>query len=601
MSKRRNVQFVRDEPSFIRQFKEKIGYKEGPTVDTKRQKLEFNNSDDDDSPEKEDEKPVVVVLQSGDLTAEEVEKLQKIQEDEEAISDKKIKFKKPVRKGDNAEEAESVEKTKETQGKGKQKKEKKKKDKPNFSPSYGTPVQMDKVHDPPVMPVRIAYTNLMDMKKDLTHLPPKRITVKNSEDAVVLGLSSKTEEVYVKVSFSATTGLQANVSVFQIPALWFARDIEMVRLKIFLKELGEKTLCAAVTETDLQPLAQIKITDKKYFRHITYVYENGKLCSYSRVRATTCSLLVNTAEATCKDCLLVKKTLYKKKSRQEARCQEAIRPNDPLQGIPYDKLKEAFKEIRKDKSRLEKDVAQFQEHLKQECMDIDLDISDSLKEINCLDIAEPLQHLFWEEQKKAFAAEGHGHRWHPVILRFAILLHIESKAVYETLTKTGLLKLPGSSTLREYTHVHEASSGFQPEIAEELTKATVKLELNQRFVTLLHDKMSIKADLVIDKRSGKLVGFVNKDMWQFDFIYMPHKLATQALVFYVVGINSHLNMSIGFFGTWSTTADVLYPLFWQAVGVIEGCGLKAIVSTCNKAPPNQRFQQLHCDADEICY
>ncbi|XP_025115061.1 uncharacterized protein KIAA1143 homolog [Pomacea canaliculata] len=130
MSKRRNVQFVRDEPSFIRQFKEKIGYKEGPTVDTKRQKLEFNNSDDDDSPEKEDEKPVVVVLQSGDLTAEEVEKLQKIQEDEEAISDKKIKFKKPVRKGDNAEEAESVEKTKETQGKGKQKKEKKKKDKP---------------------------------------------------------------------------------------------------------------------------------------------------------------------------------------------------------------------------------------------------------------------------------------------------------------------------------------------------------------------------------------------------------------------------------------------------------------------------------------
>lgn len=46
-----------------------------------RQKLEFNNSDDDDdSPEKEDEKPVVVVLQSGDLTAEEVEKLQKIQE-----------------------------------------------------------------------------------------------------------------------------------------------------------------------------------------------------------------------------------------------------------------------------------------------------------------------------------------------------------------------------------------------------------------------------------------------------------------------------------------------------------------------------------------
>ncbi|XP_025107650.1 uncharacterized protein LOC112572277 [Pomacea canaliculata] len=267
-----------------------------------------------------------------------------------------------------------------------------------------------KVREPPAVPIRIAYTSFMDMKKDLTHLPPEWIIMKNSEDAVVLGLlSSKSEEVYVKVSFSAKTGLQANVSVFQIPAPWFARDIEMVRLKIFLKELGEKTLCTAVTETDLQPLAEIEITDKKYFRHITNIYENGKLCSHSCVRATTCSLLVSGAEATCKDCLLVKKTLYEKKSRQEARCQEAIRPNDSLQGIPYDKLKEAFKQVRKDKSRLEKDVAQFLEHLKQEYMDIDPESSDSLKTFNCFDMGEPLQQLFREEQKKAFAAEHHGH------------------------------------------------------------------------------------------------------------------------------------------------------------------------------------------------
>lgn len=104
------------------------------------------------------------------------------------------------------------------------------------------------------MPVCIAYINFTDMKKDLTGLPPEWNIMKNSEDAVVLGLlSSKTEEVYVKMSFSATTGLQANVSVFQMPAPWFARDSEMVRLKIFFKELGEKTLCTAVTETDPQP------------------------------------------------------------------------------------------------------------------------------------------------------------------------------------------------------------------------------------------------------------------------------------------------------------------------------------------------------------
>lgn len=74
----------------------------------------------------------------------------------------------------------------------------------------------------------------MEMKKDLTCLPPQWIIMKNSKDAVVLGLLSiKTKEESVKVSFSATTGLQANVSVFQMCASWFARDLEMVRLKIF--------------------------------------------------------------------------------------------------------------------------------------------------------------------------------------------------------------------------------------------------------------------------------------------------------------------------------------------------------------------------------
>ena len=36
MSKRNAIKYVQnEEPAFIRQFKEKIGYKEGPDVDTK--------------------------------------------------------------------------------------------------------------------------------------------------------------------------------------------------------------------------------------------------------------------------------------------------------------------------------------------------------------------------------------------------------------------------------------------------------------------------------------------------------------------------------------------------------------------------------------
>uniref|UniRef100_A0A336LFJ9 CSON011597 protein n=1 Tax=Culicoides sonorensis TaxID=179676 RepID=A0A336LFJ9_CULSO len=75
MSKR-NVAFIKpDEPSFLKQIKEQIGYKEGPDINTKRQKLELEDDDDlsDNAQELDEESPQVVVLKDGDLTAEQAE------------------------------------------------------------------------------------------------------------------------------------------------------------------------------------------------------------------------------------------------------------------------------------------------------------------------------------------------------------------------------------------------------------------------------------------------------------------------------------------------------------------------------------------------
>ncbi|KAH8345653.1 hypothetical protein KR067_000602 [Drosophila pandora] len=77
MSKRNNITYVKpQEPSFLAKLKAEIGYKEGPTLETKRQRLERDPEDNDsdsgeERPEREDEQPQVVVLKSGDLTAEE--------------------------------------------------------------------------------------------------------------------------------------------------------------------------------------------------------------------------------------------------------------------------------------------------------------------------------------------------------------------------------------------------------------------------------------------------------------------------------------------------------------------------------------------------
>ncbi|XP_053953012.1 uncharacterized protein KIAA1143 homolog [Anastrepha ludens] len=75
MSGKRNISYVKpQDPSFLVKLKAQIGFKESPTVETKRQKLDTDNnsSDSEGCPDREDEKPQIVVLQSGDLTAEEV-------------------------------------------------------------------------------------------------------------------------------------------------------------------------------------------------------------------------------------------------------------------------------------------------------------------------------------------------------------------------------------------------------------------------------------------------------------------------------------------------------------------------------------------------
>ncbi|XP_012165943.2 uncharacterized protein KIAA1143 homolog [Bombus affinis] len=94
--KKHNVSYIKpNEPKFLRELKEQIGYKEGPTIDTKREVLP---QDSDNEEEHEEEKPVVVVLNSEHLTAEQAEAYKKKKGEEEANTpadlSKRIIFKK---------------------------------------------------------------------------------------------------------------------------------------------------------------------------------------------------------------------------------------------------------------------------------------------------------------------------------------------------------------------------------------------------------------------------------------------------------------------------------------------------------------------------
>ncbi|XP_064199927.1 uncharacterized protein KIAA1143 homolog [Anguilla rostrata] len=104
MSKKSNISWIKPaEPSFLRKFKNDVGFKEGPTVDTKREELPKFDGDSDDS-DREDEKPQVVVLKKGHLSADEVQKIKDEIKDSKSDAegkppaDGKIVFKKPEKR-----------------------------------------------------------------------------------------------------------------------------------------------------------------------------------------------------------------------------------------------------------------------------------------------------------------------------------------------------------------------------------------------------------------------------------------------------------------------------------------------------------------------
>ena len=75
----------------------------------------------------------------------------------------------------------------------------------------------------------------------------------------------------------------------------------------------------------------------------------------------------------------------------------------------------------------------------------------------------------------------------------------------------GVLSLPSQRTLRDYTHYIKSTCGFSDDIDEELMRVAEysSLEEWQKYVSLIVDEVHVKEDIVYDKKTGALVGFVS--------------------------------------------------------------------------------------------
>ena len=217
--------------------------------------------------------------------------------------------------------------------------------------------------------------------------------------------------------------------------------------------------------------------------------------------------------------------------------------------------------------------------------------------------------LFWQQQKKLSTRSSTGVRYHPMIIRYCLSLATKSPACYEELRKSKILVLPSQRTLKDYRNCIRLKAGFQEEVIEELKDLTNSYFDVQRYIVLLFDEMKIMSNLVFDKVTGELIGYLKLGDPDIDFgtLEKVDEIASHSLVFFITGICTELKFSLAYFATNGVTSHQLMPLFCEAIGVLElTCNLWVIASTSDGASPNRRLYRMHKPLennaeDDICY
>ena len=147
--------------------------------------------------------------------------------------------------------------------------------------------------------------------------------------------------------------------------------------------------------------------------------------------------------------------------------------------------------------------------------------------------------LFIEEQLKYLTQDPEKVQYHPMIIKFCLGLHTKSAAAYEQLrldkNGIGVLVLPYQRTLCDYRNYIHPKRGFNYQIVNELRGKKEFSEL-ERYIVLLFDEMKIQDDLVWNKNTGELIGFI--DWGDIDLNYATlqksDNLASHVLVFWYV-------------------------------------------------------------------
>ena len=459
------------------------------------------------------------------------------------------------------------------------------------------------------------YRNFADFKKRLQHLTSlNQLWKVEFFDSFCYTSFKLLEEVIPKFEIFVEDSLYFTIRVYgwMLPEthnlyLKYKRSFLNVFFSQFIFEIESLEFCNGIKVPDpIEVLNFQKHVIPKTFDY--FVYKNSllksKLHQIEFYRSNSCELLAFGENQPCKFChelnVKVNSNIHSKRSTPKT----PAKLNAPISVTSPSRLKLTLQQCRLQCKQFKEEIEIMKSSINISSKKICSELSNDLISIYSASDQKnipPFMKLFWEEQQKYLSCSNlTSIRYHPAIIKYCLNLASKSPSVYSDLrydpqTGVGILTLPSLRTLRDYKNYIRPTRGFNPAVLSELAKKTQNFLSHEKFVSIIFDEMKIQEDLVWDKYTGELIGFVDLGDKEINISTLKNvrELATHILVFLVKSIVNPLSFSLATFATTGITSFQLMPIFWKAVCYLESINLKVISATADGASPNRKFFRMH--------
>lgn len=383
-------------------------------------------------------------------------------------------------------------------------------------------------------------------------------------------------------------------------------SFQNIHLSNFISILNSFIICPGITVEDSSSL------NHGFIHHVipkifspSNVDTSFPLFQTKFFRAESCHLLISKTLSLCSSCSShFKKESFSLKRKSENLAQPA-KLHAPIMATAPEKVKLTLQSYRIQNKQLKCEIEEMKALIHSNNITVNKELNDDLHSIMSSankDNIAPFMKFFWEEQQKYLSVNSrNGIRYHPAIIRYCLSLASKSPTVYDDLryddkTKSGFLMLPSRRRLRDYKNYIRPERGFNPGVLKELSKLVENFSDQERFVTILIDEMKVQEDLVWDKHTGDLIGYVDLGDKELNCATLQNteSIASHILVFLARSVINPLKFAFANFATSNVTSLQLFPLFWKAVGILEDmCDLKVIAVTSDGASANRSFYRMH--------